>query len=82
MRLLYVEWVDHYSQGDGEWAAVAKLKADPVTSLVCRSVGWLVRDDGKYIRLVANLDGKPAENGFGVMNILKRAVRRRVELKP
>lgn len=81
LRLLYVEWIDHHNDDNLDWKKVEDLRSEEIPEVVCRSVGWLVKDDGRYIRLVPHLDGTPGDHGFGAMNILKAAIVRRVTLR-
>lgn len=72
MRLELVTWLDHYD-GGSDWTSLEEAAAEEMSPLVCQSVGWVLAEDRRILRLVSNLDGKPgeAEHGFGVMNILK-----------
>ena len=81
VNLEYIEWFDHVSLGD-EWEDIDKAAAEKLAPLVCRSVGWVVAEDARAVKLVANLDGEPdtADHGFGMFVILKAAIKRRRKL--
>lgn len=81
MILTYLEFYDHFSEGD-DWTDVDELKTEALEPLVCRSVGWVVSENKRMVRLVANFDGPPetAGRGFGIFCILKADIIRRVEL--
>ncbi|MGZ5442067.1 MAG: hypothetical protein ACXW5U_11505 [Thermoanaerobaculia bacterium] len=48
MRLVMVEWLDSYGCTP-DWHTLADVNATP---MVCKSVGWLIRDDEK-IKVIA-----------------------------
>lgn len=82
LPLVLIVWADHWDDGT-EWKDLddeAKAGAEP---LPCHSVGWVLSENAKMVKLIQNLDGYPdeANHGFGVMNILKAAILRRVLLK-
>ena len=82
--LLYVEWMDHFSAPSMDWASVTAAEENDIEPIVCRSVGWLVKEDRLHIYIMANFDGEPgndAESCFGGMTILKSAIVRKVPLK-
>lgn len=82
MILTYIEFYDHYTDGD-EWTELEHLAdASDLEPMVCRSVGWLVAENRQMVKLIANIDGSPmtAARGFGSFNILKRDILRRVSL--
>ncbi len=85
MKLQYIEFLDHFSDGD-QWTALGEYAEKKYEPLVCRSVGWVVREDKHQITLLANLDGSPwtteDRNGFGAFVILKPCVVRRVTMTP
>lgn len=72
LRLELVTWLDHWD-GGSDWVPLDQEAAEKLEPLRCRSVGWVLAEDARMVRLVANLDGEPsaAEHGFGIMNILK-----------
>ncbi len=81
MHLEYVEFLDHYS-GSEEWTSMEEASNPHFEPMKCRSVGWVVAENKKMIRLLANLDDDPdtAEHGFGIFNVLKSDIVRRVRL--
>ena len=81
MRLVWIEFADHYA-GSNDWADLDKEAGEPLVPMLCQSVGWVVAEDDRTVKLVANLDGKPdeADNGFGFFSILKSDIVRRVRL--
>lgn len=81
MRLEYVIWRDHWSSGD-DWVDIDEEVDTPLAPLLCQSVGWVLSEDRKMLKLVSNLDGEPdvADHGFGVTLILKDAIVSRVPL--
>ncbi len=81
MILTYLEFFDHFTDGD-DWEDLADIKAEAPEPLVCRSVGWVAAENKRMIKLVANLDCDPEADGrgFGVFCVLKADVIRRVEL--
>ena len=49
-----IEWLDAYGGTDGEWSDMSKL-SDPPSSLINRTVGYLVHDTPKLKRLMGSL---------------------------
>ena len=85
MKLQLILWTDHWSDDATEWKDVEEEMAKPVEPLVCHSVGWVLREDAKMVSLIANLDGDPRKpeerHGYGVTNILKGAIVKRITLR-
>lgn len=81
MELCLIQWRDHYSGGD-DWANLDKEASEPLVPMICQSVGWVVAEDARMVKLVANMDGKPdeADNGFGFFLILKSDIVRRTRI--
>ena len=74
-KLVFVEWEDSHSP-DG-WVAFSDLRHDPI---VCRSVGWTVREDEDFLVLSPHIgatDGKEFDQGLGILTIPKRAILKR-----
>ncbi len=73
-QLLYIEWADHYSDCTPAW----KSRKDAATLgvLLCSSVGWVVAEDKKSIRLAASVGNINAheQNFDGLMTILKGCI--------
>lgn len=81
MKLYYVEWVDS-AFVPGAWVHKRDLE---VGTCVCKSVGFLFRDEKDYIVLVASCsddreDPDDAEY-FGVVSIPKVAILKKKVLK-
>lgn len=78
-KILYIEWDDHYSTSE-TWQHVDDIKGEKVLSCSkCRTVGFLLCEDKKWIRLSLNWsDNNSASN---VMNILKRCITKRRVMK-
>jgi hypothetical protein len=76
LKLLYVEWADHWSGKDSAWYFIEDLELEP---LICRSVGWLVAETKDVLVLSATLDpnGKTGQR----MNILKSCIKKRRIIK-
>ncbi len=79
MRLVMIEWVDSFGCSS-DWAELSDdCHPKPI---VCRSVGWLFRDEPAckvIVPHVAELDGAPKQ-GCGDMTIATECVRRMVDL--
>lgn len=83
MELVYIEWRDHFSDGD-DWVELDEENGpESMAHLVCRSVGWVLAEDETTVRLIANLSDDPetAERGFGIFNIMKGAIVKRKRLR-
>lgn len=79
-NLEYIEWEDSYGCSS-RWSEIDDA-ADPGI-MICRSVGWVVRESKKLIVIVphlANLDGEENEQGCGDMTIPTASILRRVAL--
>ncbi len=81
MILAYIEFLDHYSDGD-EWTDLDELKSPAFEPVVCRSVGWVLAENKKMLKLITTIDGDPetAGRGFGIFCIVKADIVRRVDL--
>ena len=75
MKLLYVEWVDSMVAASG-WSDTEGTEA--IVPAKIRSVGWLLRETGDAITLIAH-DGQDEVAGF--MVIPKCAIKKRRVLK-
>lgn len=62
--LVRVDWLDSNSRGS--WAS-PEHAADPTQSLLCVSVGWLLRRDKKFLT-VAGSGAYDGEGGFSQVN--------------
>lgn len=84
MKLELIHWADHYSpNGDSEWADIDETAKAEIEPMICQSVGWVITEDDKHIRLLANLNGstEEASQGFGAFIILKAAIVKRKKLR-
>ena len=82
MRLVMIEWLDSMGVG-GEWQCPDCLK-DP-EPVVCRSVGWIVRETEDYIVVASHhhagdCNEEASEQVCGTMAITKATVRRITDL--
>ena len=71
LKVLYVEWEDHYS-AHTNWK---KEDETDFTSLICKSVGFLCFENDKHLVLALNSDGQ--ESFSQHMLILKSCIRKR-----
>ena len=75
-----VVWKDHEDHTTADWQSYAEaddMVRDPVA--VVHSVGWIYHENREAISLVSTLG---PEECSGVLRILKRAIVRRLVLKP
>lgn len=82
--LVYVEWFDHFSSDNMDWTNITKIEEEEMDPVLCRSVGWIVKENKRILRLCSHFDGDPgndAEAGFAVMNIIKSAIVKRRKIK-
>jgi len=77
VKLLYVEWMDAWGC-QPHWEDLEDA-ADHSTILI-RSVGWVVREDVKSLTLTPNVSD--AENCCGTQVIPKGCIKKRKVLKP
>lgn len=79
MRLVMVEWVDSY--GSIGWQGIRDFKS---RSLVCRSVGWLIRHDSDCMAVAPHVTeeghAEAPPQAYGVMTIPARSVVRVLDL--
>lgn len=78
MRLVLIEWEDSYCATG--WQHIADLGVSP---LVCRSVGWLVRESEDCKVVAPHISTEHSEaplQGNGMMAIPTRAILRTVDL--
>lgn len=78
-RLVFIEWQDSYCATG--WQHVSDLEGEP---LICRSVGWLVKDNDNCKVLAPHLStehGEAPVQGNGVITIPARAILRTVDLQ-
>lgn len=75
MDLIYVEWIDARGVG-GDWQELVDMKS---VYCVCKSVGWLIKEDDDMIHICPHLGDEP-EQGCGDMVIPKISVKKRVKL--
>ena len=69
-KLLYIEWMDHYSPVHMNWVSLAPDKSDGMPAF---SVGWLVDETETTISLMPHII--PSEStGCGRLTILKVAI--------
>lgn len=82
MRLVLIEWIDSHS--GSRWQDLDNIKAAN-GPLHCRSVGWVVAENKKYITLVSSISGEKNENimlcGTGGITIPKCCITRRLSVK-
>ena len=79
MKLVYVEWEDHASIGNG-WRK--KEDALEETPRLVKEVGWVLKEDKKYLSIVATLDLDDKESEFvsdGIV-IIKTCIRKKLDL--
>ena len=80
-QLLYVEWLDHSSEGaDGRWVSKSQLdKAGPMT---CHTIGWIYKEDKMSVTLVSTHGDEEDTDFGGDMTIIKSTIikRKKVEL--
>jgi hypothetical protein len=50
-RPYYFEWRDHWSGTEGGWIEADHYTVEP---LICRSLGWIVKEDKHGIFIAAN----------------------------
>lgn len=77
-HLVLIEWQDSYCATG--WQHISTLDAEP---LVCRSVGWLVRESAECKVVAPHLSAEHSEaplQGNGVMAIPTRAILSIVDL--
>jgi len=83
--LVYIVWLDHWSETDTNWADIAGMDDDPQPQEV-HSVGWVVSENAKCVRLVPNFGGDPsglgddAPDGYGATTIVKAVIKSRRRL--
>lgn len=74
--LLYVEWDDHWGGFGGGWERVDEGHTEPVK---CRSVGWIVYEDRRGIKLASTYNN--AGRFTGVSYLLKACITKKRRLK-
>jgi len=81
MRLVFVEWTDSYGCS-ATWQSLED--SGSAQTLICRSVGWLFRDDKNCKVIVPHMsDGDPLgipSQGCGDMTIPSKSILRMVTL--
>lgn len=70
IKLVYLEWLDHWSDASGTWLPFEGLDQVPVK---CKSVGFLVSETELVYTLSINMSSTN-KNGGPLMHILKSCV--------
>jgi hypothetical protein len=71
----YIEWEDHVSLAESGWKS--RDDAHGLTAEVCKSVGFILRENAKEIVLVSSLAGHQVD---GEVCIIKKTIVRRERL--
>jgi hypothetical protein len=84
MKDLYlIKWLDAYSNTDTSWIPNSSMKEPG--SVVCLSVGWIGKENKKYITIIphlCNVKGVEEDKYFcGEMTIPKGCIIKKVKLK-
>lgn len=81
MKLERVEFYDHFSSDD--WESVESMRKADFGGMVSVSVGWVLAENDRAIRICANIDGTEdeAERCWGCFVILKSTILKRVPLE-
>lgn len=72
----YIEWEDHVSLAESGWKD--KSDAHSLKAEVCKSVGFILRENSKEIVLVASIAGHQVD---GEVCIIKKTIVKRERLK-
>ena len=72
----YIEWEDHVSLDESGWKA--KKEARNLTAEICKSVGFILKENSKEIVLAASLAGDHVD---GEVCIIKANITKRERLK-
>ena len=75
MKLTYIKWVDSF--GHSGWKYLPEYK--PPETLICQSVGWIIRENDSEISIVATRS-EDLENIYGPMTIPRRAILSQINL--
>jgi hypothetical protein len=75
----YIEWEDPASEHAG-WFDLTEEELSKLHPAVCRSVGWILKENKKYIILVPHLIDKD-NLGSGDTSIPKSLISKKVEIK-
>lgn len=77
-KAVYLEWIDHCSNGDGVWIDIKDMKIDVTT---CKSVGFILKETEDWIVIAGHLSNDCTEGQCsGDMQILKKCILKRVPL--
>ena len=57
MKLVLIEWLDSHSLAGDRWHPLEEIENE-AGPLMCRSVGWLVKDTKKVKVLVSHISGE------------------------
>jgi hypothetical protein len=74
-----VEWEDSAQPIPG-WGYLAQFEASGI--ILCASVGWLIRDDGKLMALAPNLGAVNDANSVQVSGVIQIPTRCVVKVTP
>lgn len=79
MKLIYIEWEDSASIGNG-WVKKEEVEKD--TPRLVRQVGWIIKEEKKFITLAATIDLTKPDSEFvsdGCV-VIKSLIRKRIDL--
>lgn len=81
MKLIYIEWFDHWSFTTNTWRT--KDEYNEVDIPLCQTVGWLLKEDSKSYTVVSTIQEhvEMEDQYLGDMTILKGTVKVMKELK-
>lgn len=76
-KIYIVEWIDSYSPTLNKWEHFDDVE-DP-SELICISVGWIIKENDKYITIVSHISDITNKEGHGEvcgnMTIPKKAIK-------
>lgn len=83
MKLEIIKYYDHCTEFGDEWKDATETCLERLEPLTCVSVGWIIAENEKCLRLVPHFNGDPGEASecFGSYCILKAAIAERTVLR-